>query len=121
MKFDLGQKGIRKRLLALTVVFALTTVVIMTALGAQTTRRGRVTDDVDPNALRVRTIASTAGNIAFRLSGGDEVLIVGEEEGQEVTAGNKLWYHIEFNLALINNRRLRRRGCLWTRWLSVSQ
>ena len=97
MIFDFGQKGIRRFLLVALTVLLLISVITAFVISAQTTRRGRVTDDVDPGALRVRTIAGTSGNIAFRLSGGDEVLILGEEQGQEVNAGNSLWYYIEYN------------------------
>ena len=97
MKLVLSKKRICKVFLVTLALVAAVVIITITAFGAQTVVRGRVADDVDPNSLRARSTAGTSGDVLFRLSGGDEVIVLSEHEGEEVFSGNKTWYYIEYN------------------------
>ncbi len=99
MKFDFGQKGIKKLVFSVFAVIAVIVVITTTVFGAQTTRKGKVNSNVSPDTLRVRSEANTSSssNVLFSLAEGDEFIILGEIEGTEAKPGNKIWYYIEYN------------------------
>ena len=99
MIFKSKGKEITKLLITILLAVVMIVSVMMTVLGAEPTRRGRVTAEVDPNNLRVRPDASTSQKEIGTLSGGDYVIILGEKEGEElkeIDPGNTLWYRIKY-------------------------
>ncbi len=89
-------KEIKKTFFTFFLVAVILVAICLTIFGAEITRNGRVTPDVDPNNLRVREDATISSGIVGYLSGGDEVIVLGEKNGQEVQSGNTLWYKIKF-------------------------
>ncbi len=98
MIFRSKGKGITKTLITIILIVVITSSVLITVLGAETTRRGVVNNELLPDTtLKVRPTPNTDKTHIGLLGLGTEVVILGEVEGKAVNPDNDIWYRIKYD------------------------